>query len=210
MLFGHNTDVKFGVNVYHVQTEDRGTATALIETTVYCKGQVLHRRTNKYEDLLPLDGDRESLLRKRIDEQHAAVMQDVRAGVFPVPAAPAVPKANSRSKSVADNSATELCLELLNAKTWLNGKHAHLHIAVRQQQNGVAVVGAKIVLRLDGSAEPAAFSTQTGADGTAQLDFDMPQLAAAELVLLFEATHGIARGQLKFQLRSKPRAREVV
>ena len=73
MLFGHNTDVKVGDTVYHVQTEDRGTANALIDTTVYCRGRVLHRRTNNYFDLLPLDPDREESLRKRIDEQHRAV-----------------------------------------------------------------------------------------------------------------------------------------
>ena len=64
MLFGHNTDVKVGESVYHVQTEDRGTANALIDTTVYCRGRVLHRRTNNYIDLLPLDPGREESAQK--------------------------------------------------------------------------------------------------------------------------------------------------
>ena len=70
MLFGHNSDVKVGETVFHVQTEDRGTANALIDTTVYCRGRVLHRRTNNYFDLLPLSPEHENLLRKRIDDQH--------------------------------------------------------------------------------------------------------------------------------------------
>ena len=78
MLFGHNTDVKMGDTVYHVQTEDRGTPNALIDTTVHCRGRVLHRRTNNYLDLLPLDAEREGLLRKRIDEQHRAVADEIR------------------------------------------------------------------------------------------------------------------------------------
>src|SRR5277367_7129212 len=82
MLFGHNTDVKVGESVYHVQTEDRGTANALIDTTVYCRGRVLHRRTNNYIDLLPLDPGREELLRKRIDDQHRTVTEDIRSGAL--------------------------------------------------------------------------------------------------------------------------------
>lgn len=207
MLFGHNTDVKLGAAVYHVQTEDRGPATGLIETTVYCKGRVLHRRTSKYEDLLPLDGSRESVLRKRIDEQHAATLDEVRAGAFPVPAAPAASPLSAPSQEAQVSAAPPLSLELLNAKSWLKGKRARLRIAVRRQQNGAAVAGAKVVLKLDGAAE---FSAQTAADGTAELEFDMPRLTIAEPVLLFEATDGSGRGQLRFQLRSKQAVRRAV
>ena len=82
MLFGHNTDVKVGETVYHVQTEDRGTANALIDTTVYCRGRVLHRRTNNYFDLLPLDPGREESLKKRIAEQHRTVTEEIRSGAL--------------------------------------------------------------------------------------------------------------------------------
>ena len=82
MLFGHNTDVKVGETVYHLQTEDRGTASALIDTTVYCRGRVLHRRTNNYFDLLPLDSAREESLKKRIAEQHRSVGEEIRSGAL--------------------------------------------------------------------------------------------------------------------------------
>src|SRR5258707_1032217 len=51
MIFGHNTNVNVDGTVYHVQTEEHGAANALIDTTVYCSGRVLHRRTNNYFDL---------------------------------------------------------------------------------------------------------------------------------------------------------------
>ena len=66
MVFGHNTNVTLGTIIYHVQTEDRGISHALIDTTVYYRGRVLHRRTNSYFDLLPLDGDREQALKLRL------------------------------------------------------------------------------------------------------------------------------------------------
>jgi hypothetical protein len=205
MLFGHNTDVKLGDAVYHVQTEDLGAESALIDTTVYCQGRVVHRRTNNYSDLLPLGAGSQETLRKRIDEQHASVMEEVRGGAFPVEIVAAKPK-----MGVAKPAGSALALELLNGKTWLNGRRAHLHIAVREGRNGSPVPGAQISLQVDGSAQPAEFYAQTGTDGTARLEFEMPTLGGADPSLLVEATHGSAKGQLKFQLRGKPREREAV
>ena len=36
MIFGHNTNVSLGQTTYHVQTEDAGITSALIDTTVFC------------------------------------------------------------------------------------------------------------------------------------------------------------------------------
>ena len=211
MLFGHNTDVKAGDTVYHVQTEDRGTANALIDTTVYCRGRVLHRRTNNYIDLLPLDTGREEVLRKRIDDQHRAVTEEIRSGALhlppppmPVQEMPAANKAESAAHSHAV-PAPALAMELINAKSWLAGKHANLHVAVRKKQNGEAVSGALVTARIDGAADVTEFSSETGADGQARLEFEMPRLAGAEPALVIEASQADSKGQLKFQLRARPR-----
>src|SRR5207249_7826508 len=82
MLFGHNSNVKARDTTYHVQTEDRGTTNALIDTTVYFHGRVLHRRTNNYFDLLPLNPGTEQTLRLRLDEQHRAVVEEIRTGAL--------------------------------------------------------------------------------------------------------------------------------
>jgi hypothetical protein len=211
MLFGHNTDVKAGDSVYHVQTEDRGTANALIDTTVYCRGRVLHRRTNNYIDLLPLDAGREELLRKRIDDQHRAVTEDIRSGalqlvppLLPVKESPAVNKSDSPTHSNT-TPAPALAVELLNAKSWLTGKRANLQMAVRNKHNGAAVSGALVTARIDGAADVTEFSTETAADGQARLEFDMPRLAGPEPALVIEATQADSKGQLKFQLKARPR-----
>ena len=82
MLFGHNSNVKVGDTTFHVQTEDRGVATALIDTTVYHMGRVMHRRTNNYHDLVPLNPDREEALRLRLNEQHRSTLEDIRTGAL--------------------------------------------------------------------------------------------------------------------------------
>ena len=211
MLFGHNSDVKSGETVYHVQTEDRGTANALIDTTVYCRGRVLHRRTNNYIDLLPLDPAREETLKQRIAEQHRAVSEEIRSGALHLvpPPLPVQENAAAKKKDVssvhANVPASPLAIELLNAKDWLAGKRANLHVAVRKQQNGEAAARALVTARIDGAADVTEFSTETGSDGQARLEFEMPGLAAAESALIIEATQADSKGQLKFQLRARPR-----
>ncbi|MHB8609313.1 MAG: hypothetical protein ACYDCG_13510 [Candidatus Acidiferrales bacterium] len=209
MLFGHNTNVKVGETVYHVQTEDRGTANALIDTTVYCRGRVLHRRTHNYIDLLPLDPEREESLKKRIAEQHRTATEEVRSGALhlvppPLHAQEYKEEAGSAAHSNA-SAAPALALELINAKSWLAGKRANLHLVVRQKQNGEAVARALVTARIDGAAIVTEFSTETGADGQAHLEFEMPRLAGAEPALVIEASQADSNGQLKYQLKARPR-----
>lgn len=212
MLFGHNSNVKLGETVYHVQTEDRGTANALIDTTVYCRGRVLHRRTNNYFDLLPLDPPRQESLKKRIAEQHRAVSEEIRSGALhlappPLPAeqSAALQKSAGAAEPSSAALAPPLALELINAKNWLAGKRAKLQIAVRTKQNGEGIARALVTARIDGAASITEFSAETGADGQAVLEFDMPQLGGGQPALVIEATQADSRGLLRFQLRATPR-----
>jgi len=131
MVFGHNSNLKLGNITFHIQTEDRGDAHALLDTTVYYHGRVLHRRTNNYFDLLPLNEDREQALKLRLEEQHRTVMQEIRSGALqlPIPSepplAPATPVA---APAAAPGPPAALQLDLVNSRNWLLGKRAHLHI----------------------------------------------------------------------------------
>ncbi len=210
MLIGHNSNVKAGETTYHVQTEDCGATSALIDTTVYFHGRVLHRRTNNYFDLLPLSPDREQALKRRVDEQHRTIVEQIRTGALSLalpaeekPAA-ASPQAASEHTSAVIPPASSLKLELMNPRTWLTGKRASLQIAVRHHA-GNAADGAIVTINVDGTAAPAKFSTVTDGSGNAHLEFEMPRLTNAESALVVEAFKGKARGQLRFQLRIKPR-----
>lgn len=198
MIFGHNTNVTLHDVVYHVQTEDRGAANALIETTVYCRGRVLHRLSNNYFDLLPLNPDKEAALKLRLDEQHRAVLNEMRSGALaltpPPPGASAAPAPRPN----------HLVLELTNAKSWLKGKHAVLYVAVKSSA-GAPVAGAAVNSKVEGAASPADCSAVSAADGLAHIEFDMPRFTDGEPAIVIEASLGAARGHLRFQLRAKPR-----
>ena len=211
MVFGHNSNVKIGDMLYHVQTEDRGASHAVIDTMVYHSGRVLHRRANSYADLLPLNAAREVSLKERVSAQHNAVMEELRSGAlkFAQAAAPAIAKPASRGEPDAAPSAEgttdSLVLRLLNAKDWLNGRRATLQVLVFEKADGAVVSGGRVTARIEGAAEPAQHSSATGLDGKAQLAFDMPQLTGGDCALVIEASHGKSRARLQFQLRAKPK-----
>lgn len=217
MIYGHNSNVKVAANTFHVQTEDRGEANSLIDTTVYCQGRVLHRRTNNYSDLLPLNEDRAQALKLRLDDQHAMVMEEIRTGVLqlelPIAPPPAVAKApvaiaapsSAQSGGVGNTSgfAAKLEVEILNPKAWLSGKHVTLQIQVRE--NGVGIAKAKVRVEIEGSAEQTDFTGETAPNGKTQIEFDMPRLSGGDAAMIIRAEAKQAHGQLRFALRAKPR-----
>ncbi len=208
MLFGHNSNVTVGADIVHVQTEDRGTGHAFIDTTVHWHGRVLHRRTNNYLDLLPLDGEKENALKARLDDQHRAVIEEIRTGALKLtfPAPPAAPQKQVPLTPKARPAVLPaLKVELINANTWLSGKQAVLQLTVRDVA-GNAVVSAETKVRVEGGESPVEFSALTGNDGGATLRFEMPKLSGAEVALVIEACRDGAKGHLRFQLRAKPRA----
>lgn len=222
MVFGHNTNIKSGAHTFHVQTEDRGESHALIDTTVYYQGRVLHRRTNNYLDLVPLNEDSLQALRMRVDEQHREVLEAIRSGALGITipsgaeAMAAVrtehlPEQHSNVEHPAptpESKPKKLTLVLLNARSWLMGKQATLHVGV-QEENGAPVVDAKVCAEIEGSAARVVHSSQTGHTGRATISFEMPKLSGAEaaLVIRLEDSNGCA--PLRYALRVKPRVPAV-
>jgi hypothetical protein len=210
MIFGHNTNVSVGAHKYHVQTEDAGATSALIDTTVYAGGRVLHRRTNNYIDLLPLNADGEKALKLRLDEQHRQVLEEIRTGALCLPA-PTPAAAPSTSKSAQSHVALKnvvapeiLSLELLNPKSWLAGKRVTLQLRVADAP-GHPVAGARVAVSISGAVAPANFFAESAATGEANLAFDLPRLSDPSAALIIEATHGPAKAQLRFKLSVRQR-----
>jgi hypothetical protein len=206
MLFGHNSNVTVRNTTFHVQTEDRGPASALIDTTVHFNGRVLHRRTNNYFDLLPLNPDRETALKLRLDEQHLNVVEEIRSGALILAVPPGEPPPVPSTPASVDLAAQSVFkLQLVTAKNLLTGKRAMLEVVVLDEADQ-PVEGAKVTASVDGATEQAEFSAETGSSGLAQLEFEMPHISNPEAVLAIEASKGNGNGQLRFQLRPKPRA----
>jgi hypothetical protein len=222
MVFGHNSNIKSGTHVFHVQTEDRGESHALIDTTVYFQGRVLHRRTNNYVDLLPLNEDSLQALKMRVDDQHKTVLEEIRSGDLPlaVPPGPHVeakaqagavvvePQQAKLEQPIAAASKTrKRSLELLNVRSWLAGKQATLLVAV--QEGGQPAGDVEVCAEVEGSVSPCLHRSQTGILGRATISFEMPKLGGgdAALVIRLEGDDGCA--PLRYALRAKPRVPAV-
>jgi len=81
MITGFNTDVKYRGVVYHVQTEDKGTANPLIETLIYKGGEILGSRRLPYAELVANPAD-EATITKLMEDQHKAMILEVKRGRF--------------------------------------------------------------------------------------------------------------------------------
>lgn len=81
MITGFNTDVKYRGLVYHVQTEDKGKVNPLIETLIYKGGEILASRRLPYAELVK-DTDAEAAISRLMEEQHKAMILEVKRGKF--------------------------------------------------------------------------------------------------------------------------------
>jgi hypothetical protein len=82
MITGYNTDVRHGNRVFHVQTEDKGQSNPKIETLIYAGGEILDSYRSSYEDLLANPPVGETAIQSRMDEQHRAVIRDIKNGKY--------------------------------------------------------------------------------------------------------------------------------
>ena len=219
MVFGHNSNLKIGALMLHVQTEDRGVVHGLIDTTVYYHGRVLHRKTNSYFDLLPLDDDREQALKLRLDQQHRTLIEEIRSGALQLNVSTLVaspgfdaqetPGAAEVAKPPATSPPQRLLLELINEKSWMNGKHARLQILVREE-SGAPVSSAQVLVEIEGNENGQVHRAETSPQGLTLIEFDLPRISSPEATLLIRAEHRAAgTGQLRFALRAKTRVPSV-
>ena len=106
VITGFNTDVKYRGVVYHVQTEDKGTANPLIETLVYKGGEILGSRRLPYAEIVKDRAD-EAAISKLMEDQHKGMLLEVKRGRF---------DANSDRTMVEDLSLDEIVLAYLAAR----------------------------------------------------------------------------------------------
>src|SRR5215468_4258214 len=199
MQFGHNTNVKVGDAVYHVQTEDHGAGQALIETTVYQEGRLVHKRRLNYKDLLPLNSAKEVTLKQRLDKQHHTVMEEIEAGKLKL----TIPDTSVATVAAVPTTGPKLLLRIQNPKDWLSGGHASLKVRVTDEMSN-PIAKARVVAKMKGAVEPVEVGGLTDADGVTSLDFDMPKFVVAEPFLVVDANWGPVVGHLRLQLKEKP------
>lgn len=196
MITGYNTDVRHGSRVFHVQTEDKGLGNPKIETLIYVGGEILDNYRSSYEDLLggPIP---DSTIQARMDEQHKAVIRDIKNGKYDT--TPGEGEAaeqhvfNDRPLDQAileylqqegDVDTLEMVVEEPMKPTF--GTIFPLKVKARLCISQNPVDGAEVTIRMISSLKKATtlLTGKTGPDGTFQGQIEVPPSQPGHCALL--------------------------
>jgi hypothetical protein len=82
MTTGFNTEFRLGGRAYHVQTEDKGIAKAVIQSLIYVGGEILDSFKGDYSDLANASPFDEAMVLQRMQEQHKQIVADIKYGKY--------------------------------------------------------------------------------------------------------------------------------
>jgi hypothetical protein len=209
LLTGYNTDVRFEGQTYHVQSEDRGRANPVLESLVYCGGQILHQGRPPYDALVRREAT-EAAVAAVLDRQHRDLVRRARHGEFAAAAGPGgLPNAGAAPAAeqgpLADHLAALLAtdeevetLELTFSCQAGSGGLAG-QLAVLRAADGSPAAGARVSARVVGRGltPVTVFSGETDEAGEAPVAVVVPPAATA---LIFAAERGPGGGRLRVTL----------
>lgn len=197
MITGHNTDVEYRGQTYHVQTEDKGLKNPVIETLVYMKGHILGSRRSTYADVLERGGG-EKEIQERLEAQHKRVLLEVRGGKYdpdgPPPFGESLISKRSLDEVVLDylrgaKGSQHLELIVEAPARLLLGRKATLEVRTRAQGSSKPVAGVAISIRIvhptDGETE--LFHGETDEEGAAEASIDIPPYELPNAAIIVEA-----------------------
>ena len=198
MSSGFNTDVKVGDQVFHVQTEDRGPSHPIIDTAVYQNGRILHRRALNYSEMAESVSFTPEDLRRRVEEQHRAVIGDIRSGVLDSEIA-------SASTAADANRPAGIQLQLLNPGSWLSAGKVSLEVEVSRRADRQPQVGANVEAFIEGALDESRHPGTSDEQGRVRIQFSLPPLGKGDLALVIHAKTGSWKDEIRFTMRSRQR-----
>lgn len=211
MPFGHNSNVRAGGILYHIQTEDRGTHHPFIDTTVYCQGRVLHRRSTNYDDIVGMGEGLETFLQRLVEEQHRSVVEEIRAGTLALSAeqeawraGPGQEHGDAGAPGASAALAEGLRVKLQNPGTWMAGGNATLKVQVLAKNSETPIAGAEVEARIEGAITPASHKGVTDSAGQTELSFPMPRFGPEGGALVIRASGAEGQDEVRYLLRAKP------
>jgi hypothetical protein len=197
MSSGFNTDVRLNDQVFHVQTEDRGPTRPIIDTIVYHSGMVVHRRSHDYRELAASATFNAQELGQLVEQRHRAAIEDLRAGTLDGEIAAAAQQA-SRAGGIQ--------VQLLNPGSWLSGGHVSLDVEIVRRADGIPAAGAQVDAAIEGALEETRHSGTSDGQGRVKIQFPLPPLGKGELALVIQARADAAKDEVRFTMRSRPKA----
>ncbi len=106
MIIGFNTDIKYRDEVFHIQTEDKGSDNPTIETLVYHSGEILLSRRISYGHLKLERNDLRKKVKSMMKSQHDQIIGELKEGKF-------LHLLSMETQSVDDEALDEMVLRYL-------------------------------------------------------------------------------------------------
>ena len=228
MITGHNTDVRYGDVVLHVQTEDKGQGNPCIESLIYYGGQVVVAKRGSYAELLE-SGKGDDEIMALMDHQHRTMIKAIQAGKFdekiraflPEKAKTPVRKAQEVSSTFdmsADSGRTldQVILEYLTSEAEqeqlvlvleeepdiASGSSVDLALRTRSSKSGQPVGGASVCVKMISTfGGPRTLGLgETDGEGVVRLPVDIPTVDRGTAALIITAVSPIGQAELKHLL----------
>jgi hypothetical protein len=223
MITGHNTDVKYGDLVLHVQTEDKGHKNPFIESLIYFGGQVVVAKRASYADLLQ-NGKGDDEVTALMDHQHRMMIKAIQAGKFddkirlfaPLKSREDVAEEPTGAFEFAEEGGRTLdqvILEYLTSEAEQEqlllvleedvelraGSSVDLALRARSSKNGDPVAGAEVNVKMISTfGGPRTLGLgETDDDGFLRLLIEIPYVDGGTAALIITATGAIGQAELK-------------
>jgi hypothetical protein len=199
MITGYNTDVRHGNRIFHVQTEDKGLSNPRIETLIYVGGEILDSFRSSYEDLLAAPPLAESAIQERMDEQHRAIIRDIKNGKYDL-----TPPDLLEQQAFNERPLDQAILEFLQQEGDVDtlelvldqplkpafGGLFRVQVRARLCQSQSPVADAEVAVKLLSSLKKATglLSGRTGADGGFVGEVQLPPSQPGQCAVLVSCT----------------------
>ena len=208
MITGYNTDVRHGSRVFHVQTEDKGISNPRIETLIYVGGEILDSYRSSYDDLLSDGPVAEPVIQSRMDEQHKAVIRDIKNGKYD-----STPADLAEKQVFNDRPLDQAILEFLQQEGEVDtlelvvdsplkprfGAHFPLTVRARLAHSQNPVPGAEIGIRMVSSLKKAVplLTGRTDAEGVFRGEVEIPPSQPGQCAVVVSCASDSGNDEIK-------------
>ncbi len=191
MIFGFNTDVKYGDTVYHVQSEARAND-LLLQTQVFVKGRCIGKRATSYAESVTKPGFSEEYMHEMLKSQHRLVLDAVKQGK--------VEGIVDMNNDIQDVDGRGLAVRWLNTDSVPDGNSVLMKFVV--VDSGTTVAGARVRSRpfLPSDASLASETTTDDA-GCAEMAVNLDEHALKDSSVMIQATYEGKSATRKFRLK---------
>jgi hypothetical protein len=199
MITGFNTDVDSQGRVFHVQTEDKGLDNPVVESLVYCGGEIIESRRHSYADLTEAGECSEDEILMRMETQHQALIREIRNGGFdseePKPFGHNLVSNRSLDEVVLgflqeEEDLGPLALELLDDSVLHQGSRPELAMVVLEETTRRPIAGAQVKLTLISTRDKPLelYSGVSDPEGRVDASIEIPEISGADLAVLCRAS----------------------